>query len=56
MNFIRQIIERLKESKSAKSMPIRVWKVENGETVEVEWDPVEGKFKEVKECTTDSNV
>lgn len=55
MNFIRYIIERLKESKSAKSIPIRVWKVVNGETTEVEWDPIEEKWKEV-ECTTDSNV
>lgn len=37
MNFIGKIIERLKESKSAKSIPIRVWKVVNGETTEVEW-------------------
>jgi len=48
MNFVKMIIERLKESKSAKSMPVRVWKVVNGETVLVEWDPVEEKWIEIE--------
>lgn len=61
MNFIGRIIERLKESKSAKSMPIRVWKVVNGETTEMEWDgekwiPVGDDTKGVTWHTTDLDV